>query len=106
LRRPIRNVACRVTPEGQTPERAAVSGQLTEVQITAGEAAGILRRTDRGRAWRLVPAGLRCAFVFGFDVDAYPKVATNTRFADDAGVNWEIDHELHLVKLGPREGWW
>jgi len=103
--RPIRNVVCRITPEGQASRLAAVCGELMNWQIASGAAGQVLGRMDRRDHWRLVPAGLRCAFVFPFDVEAYPKVETETRFADDAGVDWEIDHDLRLVKLLQREEW-
>jgi hypothetical protein len=89
----------------QAPGLAAVCGELMGLRTDSVAAAEMLGRMDRRSHWRLVPAGLRCAFVFAFDVDTYPKVATETRFADDAGVDWEIDHDLRLVKLDHRQEW-
>ena len=103
--RPIRNVACRITPKGQASRLAAVVGQLMEYNIASnviGEQLVYMENTDH---WRLVPAGLRCGFVFPFDVDRYPKVQMEARFADDAGMDWEIDHDLRLLMLEKRDGW-
>jgi hypothetical protein len=103
--RPIRNVACRITPEGQAPRLAAVVGQLMEYHVASNVVDEALVYRENTDHWRLVPAGLRCGFVFPFDVEGYPKVQMEARFADDVGVNWEIDHEQHLLKLEKRDGW-
>lgn len=103
--RPIRNVACQMTPAGQVPALAAVIGELRDWQIASHASAGLLVLTVRANHWRIVPAGQRCGFVFPFDTDTCPKVATEARFADDAGVDWEIDYDLHLAKLEPRGEW-
>jgi len=83
--KPIRNVACRITPEGRAPRLAAVVGQLMEYNVASkvmDEALVLRENTDH---WRLLPAGLRCGFVFPFDVEGHPKVQMEARFADDAG---------------------
>ena len=103
--RPIRNVACCMTPDGQPPGLAAIIGELRDWQIACQASAGLLVLTVRTDHWRIIPTGHRCGFVFPLDADACPKIATAARFADDAGVDWEIDHDLRLVKLEPRSEW-
>jgi hypothetical protein len=78
--RPIRNLACHMTPEGQSPALAAVIGELQDWQIASKATAGLLVLTVKADHWRIVPAGHRCGFVFAFDTDTYPKVATEARF--------------------------
>jgi hypothetical protein len=103
--RPIRNLACRMTPDGLTPAPATVVGELRDWQIASQATAETLVLRERADHWRIVPPGHRCGFVFPFDTDTYPNVVTEARFADDAGVDWEIDHDLRLVRLEPREEW-
>lgn len=103
--RPIRNVACRITPAGQTPKLAAVVGQLIESDVASNVTGDVLVHKENTDHWRLVPAGLRCGFVFPFDVKHYPKVQMEARFTDDAGMEWEINHELRLLKLDERGEW-
>ncbi len=103
--KPIRNVACRITPEGRAPRLAAVVGQLMEYNVASNVIDEALVHKENTDHWRLVPGGLRCGFVFPFDVDGYPKVQMEARFADDAGMDWEIDHDLRLLKLEKRDGW-
>jgi hypothetical protein len=103
--RPIRDVACRITPEGQAPRLAAVVGQLMEYNVASSVVSDALVHKENRDNWRLVPARLQCGFVFPFPVDGYPNVQMEARFADDAGVNWEIDHDQRLLKLEKRDGW-
>ena len=100
--RPIRNMACRITPEEQDSRLAEVCGQLMESQLASNAAAEVLGRMERGTHWRLVPPGLRCGFIFQVEVDLYPKVQMVTHFTDDADVDWELDHDLRLLKLESR----
>jgi hypothetical protein len=83
--RPIRNVACRITPEGRAPRLAAVAGQLMEYNAASNVIDEALVHKENADHWRLVPGGLRCGFVFPFDVDGYPRVQMEARFVDDAG---------------------
>jgi hypothetical protein len=72
--RPIRNVACRITPEGQAPRLAAVVGQLAEYHIASSMVSDALVHKENRDNWRLVAARLQCGFVFPSPVDGYPNV--------------------------------
>lgn len=41
-------------------------------------------------------------FIWGFTTALYPCLISWVRFTDDAGLHWEIDTSLHLVKLAKR----
>jgi len=103
--RPIRDVACRITPEGRPPSLAAVVGRLMAYNVAPNVVDEVLAHQQKTDRWRLVPARLRCGFVFPFDVAEHPKVRMEARFADDADVHWEIDHDQRVLKLEERDEW-
>jgi hypothetical protein len=37
--------------------------------------------------------------------DIAPDATMTARFTDDAGLHWQIDHDLHLEKLDSRDDW-
>jgi hypothetical protein len=96
--RPIRNVACRlqVAATGNTLHAACVSGPST----LAGFAVG---KQSEDPSVRLIRVKARAGFIFPYDVDRNPDAEITARFTDDAGLHWQIDPDLHLVKLGSRD---
>jgi hypothetical protein len=43
--------------------------------------------------------------VFSVDMAAYPEPRMTLRFADGAGLHWQINHDLHLEQLVDRNDW-
>lgn len=44
-------------------------------------------------------------FVFAADLSRYPQARMIARFTDDAGLHWQIKHDLHLEPLADRDDW-
>ncbi len=103
--RPIRNVSCRLLPVGQAPVMPAVCSQLIDYPMASARTAEAEVHTGRATHWQISSAGDRVSFIFPVEVERYPKAYVEARFADDDGVNWEIDGEERLAKLAEREGW-
>ena len=53
----------------------------------------------------LILAGETGAFLFPVGVRLNRDARTAVRFTDDAGLHWQIDHDLHLEKLDNRDDW-
>ncbi len=51
----------------------------------------------------LIRADQACGFVFPFGVHDHRMARISARFTDDAGLPWQIDHDLHLEKLEQRD---
>ena len=49
-------------------------------------------------------AGQRGASVFNQPVPDGPGILT-VRFTDDAGLNWQVDDDLHLEQRANRDDW-
>ena len=49
--------------------------------------------------------GERFGFKFPFPVEDHPDALVKVRFTDDAGLQWEIGHDMHLEKLENRDDW-
>lgn len=97
--RPIRDVVCRMRPD---------SAQDYDCEATVvAELAGTppFRSPRQGGQAQLIRAGLVFGFRFPFSVVDYPDARMKVRFTDDAGLHWQIDHDLHLEKLDNRDGW-
>jgi len=99
--RPIRNVASRIEPgPGESPQLATRIGEWVPT--------GPLDRTFL--SWRdgshvaVIRADAReFLFPFPFIAKDYPAARIAIRFTDDAGLHWQIDHDLHLEKLDTRD---
>jgi hypothetical protein len=103
-RRPIRNVACRIeiAPTGDALHPAALVGLVNEKPSRPRDA--LLEKAEDTRV-RLLRAGSKAAFVFVYDIARHPGAKITARFTDDAGLHWQIDHDLHLQKLDNRDDW-
>jgi hypothetical protein len=53
----------------------------------------------------LIRVGEAGGFVFEAQTAEHPKARIAARFTDDAGLHWQIDHDLHLEKLDKRDNW-
>jgi hypothetical protein len=92
-RRPIRDITARIDPadgDGLMPPAKA--------------------RVERGGAkWgnstvlALIRAGHEGSFYFTVTFTEHPQATILLRFTDDAGLHWQIDHNLHLQKLELRD---
>ena len=51
----------------------------------------------------LIRADQAYGFVFPFDIHDHRMARISARFTDDAGLRWQIDHDLHLEKLEQRD---
>ena len=102
---PIRNVSARLLIAGQEPSMPAVTSLLLEVPIAGGATADMPVQQSPATHRQLMGPGERAAFVFAVECNRHPVARMEARFTDDERVSWEIDHELHRVKLPEREGW-
>jgi hypothetical protein len=95
--RPIRDVVCRIKPN-------SVQDYDWEAAVVAELASSPPFRNPRqgGRAL-LIRAGQTFGFRFPFPVVDHPDALMKVRFTDDAGLHWEIDSDLRLVKLAGRD---
>jgi hypothetical protein len=94
-RRPVRNVASRIEP---TPGASLVNVD----RAGYGDAAGILLRPGE-TSIRVLRVGLRAAFLFRCPIREHPDARMTVRFTDDAGLHWQIDHDLALTQLRKRD---
>lgn len=117
--RPIRNVACciqrslddslnparlvaRVIKEWPTRESDELTRKLTGYPAQPHDV--FVDESDDSKV-SLVPASARAVFIFIYDVPGHPDARITARFTDDAGLHWQIDHDLHLEKLDNRDDW-
>lgn len=105
-RRPLRDVACQFEPgQGRAPVHAERAGEL-KPYTRDGTTGWIPVKRGGVNGWRLptVRGGGRA----GFDVPARRDQnggRLTVRFADDVGLLWQLDHDLHLVRLDSRDDW-
>jgi hypothetical protein len=107
-RRPIRNVVCHLEPgPGQGRHLAAKVGEMVDWGLShAPERRGTFVGHD-GSLVELIRAGATFSFVFG--AGEYPDARASARFTDDAGLSWQIDHNLHLERFrepAPHQPWY
>lgn len=97
--RPIRNVGCRAwTGEGQrapsgTCQFVDSDGRWIATEQTPGSGLEVLRRHAA------------IDFVFGSVEDLGRGLVYVLRFTDDAGLHWQLDDTMHLVKIADRTDW-
>jgi hypothetical protein len=108
--RPIRNVASTIeAAPGAPAQEASLSGIYAEFQPSPIAPPGAANRAliDPSAEPRitLIRAGETGAFLFPVGARLHPDARTTVRFADDAGLHWQIDHDLHLEKLDNRDDW-
>lgn len=51
----------------------------------------------------VVRAGHTAGFVWAFTLARYPEIVPTVRFTDDAGLDWQINADLHLERLKERD---
>ena len=104
-RRRILAAACRIEPSEGTGLTLAAEqiGQLADVPIESHRA--MLNNPADGSTVPLIRAGSRYGFLVRFDLEKNPDTRLAVRFTDDAGLHWQIDHDLHLEQLDNRDGW-
>jgi hypothetical protein len=98
----ILDVTCRIEPAAGAGLTLAAEriGQLTDVGTSAHRA--MLNNPTEGSTIPLIRVGSRYGFLFRFDLEHNPDARLAARFTDDAGLHWQIDHDLHLEKLPNR----
>ena len=99
-RRPIRDISCRIQPEPGDACKGPLRGHVHSLRHAPSPA-----RIDRSEGTHIpiLRADVTGAFVFAADNEAHPKAQMTTRFTDDAGLYWQIDHDLHLERLPARD---
>jgi hypothetical protein len=103
-RRPIRNVACRIeAAPGDGLQEARLAGLYVEFAGPQPRR----RLVDPAETPRiqLIGAGKTASFIFAVDPPRHPEARMTARFTDDAGLHWQINHDLHLEPLPDRSGW-
>ena len=94
-RRPIRDIAARLDSagDGQALIEPARTGFVRDGGTTWGDSSvmDLLRARNEG------------SFYFAVPTNEHPKATILIRFTDDAGLHWQIDHNLHLQKLPGRD---
>jgi hypothetical protein len=106
-RRPIRDVACQLDlGNGDPLIRPEYSAWLRSKDKPDERSGSMFDKTHMRQGWRIL--GIRAdnaiAFYFpGMEPTQYPDGRMLVRFKDDAGLHWELDHHMHLVKLDQRD---
>jgi hypothetical protein len=108
--RPIRNVAGRIEAAPGAPgHEASLSGVYAEFEPSPLALQGVANRSLINPAERpdipLIRVGKTGSFLFPVGTHLNPDARITARFTDDAGLYWQIDHDLHLEKLDNRDDW-
>jgi hypothetical protein len=98
--RPIRNAVCQI-------EEAPGQGLQHAIRV------GPFKPSTRGKHNLFATGGSRVPLIrisesygFEFALDyGHPGAQVTARFTDDAGLYWQIDHDLHLAMLDSRDDW-
>ena len=110
-RRPIRNIACRIEPSpGADLQEARLAGvyfTVSAITFSTGPVRPASRALETAEtpSIQLLRAGETCSFVFAVSTEHDPEARVTLRFTDNAGLCWQIDHDLHLEKLDNRDDW-
>ena len=107
-KRPVREVAVMV--EGASENMsvrhekvlAEVWGTLETYALGSNVRGQTFVLVERSSTMPVLRAGQTAAFVWGLTTALYPRLIACVRFTDDAGLHWEIDASLHLVKVVKR----
>lgn len=106
--RPIRCIACRAGSRDDAavlarPDRAAEQFSLS---FPTGHEQWIMPREDAADGVvAVIKSGGRAGFLFRTVKRDENTSRVMARFTDDAGLHWELDDALHLVKLDSRNNW-
>ena len=106
--RPIRNVSCKIEacPVGASVAHdrlAACVGEFVDMRLGSDAVVDQFVRGENTDHMSVLRSGQKGTFVFPFTTDHYPRPRFTVRFTDDAGLDWQIDHDLHLTKLDGRD---
>jgi hypothetical protein len=107
FRRPISNVACQLDRgHGRMlrPERVNEMAYYAASGLPAGPVPAREGVTENWRVANIRP-GRQFIYVFGVSRNVDPTYLLLVRFTDDAGLHWELDHHLHLMRLDDRSDW-
>jgi hypothetical protein len=97
-RRPIRNVEARIDATGSGDLSAPDwSGWGAQDEPTFGQS------KDGKATITLLRAEHRAVFAFPHPTREFPDARVVTRFTDDAGLYWQIGHDMHLARLNKRD---
>lgn len=100
--RPVRDVACRIEASPGEGLKEPVNAVVVDKSETPG--ARFLNDSEASYI-DLLRAGLDAEFEFPLDLRDHPEARITARFTDDAGLHWQIDHDLHLEQLADRSDW-
>jgi hypothetical protein len=108
--RPIRNVAGRIEAAPGAPvQEASLSGVYADFPPSPLAPPNAPTRALIDPPERpdipLIRAGETGAFLFPVGARLNQDARTTVRFTDDAGLHWQIDHDLHLQHLDNRDDW-
>lgn len=103
--RPIRHVVARLDIDGELSRFATRLGQLVEGHFFQAATALQFNYFADGDRFDLIRAGTSGGFAFPREVEDHRKAAVTARFTDDAGLHWEVDHDLSLARLDNRDDW-
>lgn len=94
---------------GNHPQQASLAAVYADLRPSS-----LAARTEATRALidpperptiPLVRADETGGLVFPVGTTLNPDARMTVRFTDDAGLHWQIDHDLHLEKLDNRDDW-
>jgi hypothetical protein len=100
-RRPIRRVACRA--DNGVDRTLIPAGTVGQLLVTSPNSGPVFIDSVHSPYVPLIRAGDRYAFAFPLGQSQNPECRFILRFTDDAGLHWQVDHELHLEKLARRD---
>jgi hypothetical protein len=102
--RPIWNVVCQIElAPGQGLQPATATGRFEPSPFPGQEGKHVFREDAKGSPVSLIRVDQAHGFVFSFDILDHRMARIPARFTDDAGLHWQIDHDLHLAKLEHRD---
>jgi hypothetical protein len=103
--RPIRQVAARLEVTGETPQTATRLGRWVEARDLFGR--NDMRFNTFTDGWCIDVIRADASGGFGFPRAAQDELdgQVMVRFTDDAGLHWQLDQDMRLVKLDDRDDW-
>jgi hypothetical protein len=109
-RRPIRNVTGKIEAAPGTPlKQAVLAGIWSDLPPSALAFSSTPTRSLINPPERpdipLIRSGHTGALIFPIGFSLSEDARMTIRFTDDAGLHWQIDHDLHLEKLDNRADW-
>jgi hypothetical protein len=103
--RPIRRVAARLHVGGEGTKLPTRVGRFADRYFPFGGSQLKFNTWSDGSCADLVRVGENVGFAFPSEVDRGLDARVSVRFTDDAGLHWEVDHDLSLTRLDDRDDW-